>query len=706
MLKFKLIAIFFLLGILNGNCISWSQTLQAGFKALETHDYFKAKKSFDRHKKRNKALAALGLAQLYTRPQNIFQNVDSAHLYIQIALENFQGVNARKIKRYMPFGFEKSKMELLRQQISSVLFEQVIAKNTEEDFITFINGNLWAKEIPIATFYRDSLAFHKYLSAEHSTSMTLFLKKYPTSVFADRAQQQYFKFQYAEQTQSKQREDYEKFLKNFPESPYTKDADRALFKLAEDVNTIQGYEKFLELYPKSSHRADVWRLLYRAYIKQNGLALVNEFKKQYNNYPFMADLELELSLLNTQLFPAFLNGKWGYMDKIGQLKIEPKFDYVELFSQGRAVAQTDDLYGFIDVIGNWIIRPQFTEVTPFRYNLSVVIDTNEKVGAINLFGEWVLESRFDDVQIINDDWLWVKDDSGWILYQISKNKFSQEHFSQAGEFIDGLAIVSSQSEFALIDLQGNKLLSFEEKIERFGDLYSVRWNDSNALITELNEPVLPYNNYIFGTYNAKGLTPFLLNGLIGYLDRYGKVVISNRLDTYPNWQTFAGFVNNHAKVYQQKSKKFGLIDLTGNFVLPPKYNDISFFSDVIAVQTNEKWEYINKNGQRMNIGTFDRAESFVDSAGIVVSNGLYGLIGIQGQELLPNTMKRLLRLTDQLLLWEDENGKMWLGNNRGEIILDQPSDKIDLLDDSLIQFVINQEVFYYLITEQKIVSKK
>ena len=57
----------------------------------------------------------------------------------------------------------------------------------------------------------------------------------------------------------------------------------------------------------------------------------------------------------------------------------------------------------------------------------------------------------------------------------------------------------------------------------------------------------------------------------------------------------------------------------------------------------------------MNIGTFDRAESFVDSAAIVIRDGAYGLIGMQGQELIPIQMKRLLRLTENLLR-ELQNG--------------------------------------------------
>jgi hypothetical protein len=706
MLNAKAFFVTLIFGVISSIQFTLAQSLKSGFKALEIHDYFKAKKAFEKNKKRNASIASFGLAQLYMRPQNVFYNIDSAYVHIRTAVDNYDAVRPKIKKKYLPYGFEKSNLEFLRQEISTKIFERTLQTNTEEAFIEFINQHIWAKEIPRATFMRDSLAFEKHLAKGTSEEMAVFLNKYPTSVLSERAQMAFFQLQFEEETRSKRKEDYERFLKNFPENPFVKEADRALYRFAEELNTVTGYEKFINSYPKSAYKSEAWRALYRAYVKQNGLALINEFKKSYPNYPFLDELDLELSLLNTQLFPVFVENAWGYMDSKGIIKIAPKFDYAEFFSQGRAAAQKDDLYGFIDVVGNWIIRPQFSEVTPFRFNLSVVIDQEGKAGVINLFGEWVLESRFEDIQIINDDWLWVQDESGWILYQISKNKFGQEYFSEVGEFINGYAIVSKAGEHALIDLTGNRLLSFPEPIERFGDLFIVTWNDSTALINEFNDKYLPFNKYKFGNFNPNGFTPFELNGSLGYVNAEGKIIIPARLDVYNNWELFAGFTNRHAKAYQSKIKKYGLIDESGNWVIPARYNDISFFSDIIAVQSTEKWEYISKSSQRLNLGTFDRAESFVEGSGIVIRNGTYGLINFKGEELIPTRMKRIVRLSEQVIRWEDEENRLWLGNHLGQLLHDMPFDKIDRIDDNVIRMIGEEKVYYYLIKERQIVSLK
>lgn len=63
------------------------------------------------------------------------------------------------------------------------------------------------------------------------------------------------------------------------------------------------------------------------------------------------------------------NGRWGYMDKRGQMVIPATFQNAEDFSEGLAVAEEGSggqaRYGFIDKSGNWIIKPRFYKATGF-----------------------------------------------------------------------------------------------------------------------------------------------------------------------------------------------------------------------------------------------------------------------------------------------------------------------------------------------------
>ena len=63
------------------------------------------------------------------------------------------------------------------------------------------------------------------------------------------------------------------------------------------------------------------------------------------------------------LFPVYVNGKYGYIDRTGKIVVNPQFDYARDFSDGMAVVGIGDYlsqkYGFIDKTGKIGVNPQF-----------------------------------------------------------------------------------------------------------------------------------------------------------------------------------------------------------------------------------------------------------------------------------------------------------------------------------------------------------
>ena len=70
------------------------------------------------------------------------------------------------------------------------------------------------------------------------------------------------------------------------------------------------------------------------------------------------------------------NGKYGYMDKEGNVVINPQFDYAEGFSEGLASVRIGDResgkYGYIDKEGKMVINPQFDLAWRFSEGLAKV----------------------------------------------------------------------------------------------------------------------------------------------------------------------------------------------------------------------------------------------------------------------------------------------------------------------------------------------
>ncbi|MEO0020342.1 MAG: WG repeat-containing protein [candidate division WOR-3 bacterium] len=73
------------------------------------------------------------------------------------------------------------------------------------------------------------------------------------------------------------------------------------------------------------------------------------------------------------LFPVKVKDKWGYIDKTGNLVINPQFDDAWSFSEGLAVVQIGDKLGYIDKTGNLVISPQFAFASAFSEGLAAVM---------------------------------------------------------------------------------------------------------------------------------------------------------------------------------------------------------------------------------------------------------------------------------------------------------------------------------------------
>jgi hypothetical protein len=122
----------------------------------------------------------------------------------------------------------------------------------------------------------------------------------------------------------------------------------------------------------------------------------------------------------------------------------------------------------------------------------------------------------------------------------------------------------------------------------------------------------------------------------GYLDTKGKEVIAFK---YEGAEPFHGGV---AKV--RLSNKWGLINTQGRELTPFKYDDIKeSFTDVdqlvriYEVFLNGKKQYglLTPGGKELTAGVYDKINPFHDGVATMNRNGMLGVIGIDGKEIVP-----------------------------------------------------------------------
>jgi len=90
----------------------------------------------------------------------------------------------------------------------------------------------------------------------------------------------------------------------------------------------------------------------------------------------------------TALAAVKMDGKWGFVDKNGQLVIKVQFDDVNSFSEGLAPAKINNKWGVVNRTGEFILQPQFDYIGSFRAGVAVIID-NKRWSYIDKTGQSV-----------------------------------------------------------------------------------------------------------------------------------------------------------------------------------------------------------------------------------------------------------------------------------------------------------------------------
>lgn len=174
-----------------------------------------------------------------------------------------------------------------------------------------------------------------------------------------------------------------------------------------------------------------------------------------------------------------INGKFGYLDRQGQIAIKPQFDTAAPFSEGLAKVgilkekyyitadgkivleknKNDNnlseyniyIFGFIDKIGNYIIKPEYYSVSSFseglaRFEDSIKInkESNEKIdkcGFINQQNNIIIPPIFDLAEDFLDGYSKIKLDGKYGFIDKSGKMVIKNEYSDARSFSNGVALV-------------------------------------------------------------------------------------------------------------------------------------------------------------------------------------------------------------------------------------------------------------------------
>lgn len=121
------------------------------------------------------------------------------------------------------------------------------------------------------------------------------------------------------------------------------------------------------------------------------------------------------------------------------------YENASFFNNGLAAVQINDRYGYINLNGNFVIKPQFDDAESFLDNglaiVGVGLKNFRKWGIINRKGEYVINPQFDFIIHGTKDFYMINVNSKWGLIDSLGNFILKPDFSDVWLYPNGIATI-------------------------------------------------------------------------------------------------------------------------------------------------------------------------------------------------------------------------------------------------------------------------
>ena len=344
-------------------------------------------------------------------------------------------------------------------------------------------------------------------------------------------------------------------------------------------------------------------------------------------------------------------GKWGILSSSGNVLLKPQFDRIEpvVYDGPSTMGIKDKFYkdifivwqngkaGFVDSNFKILLKPELDSFEVLNPWLNLyVCKKDDKYGFLNLDKKAYITPQFDKMYFVV--WLSYNPNAKYSNPHIKctlPNENNKEFCLYALDLKDGIwqnsyleyILVSKDGKCGAVDTNGNifvdlKYNSFEEVLSdhKFTEaLQDMLANESKSVLPPTKNEISSYilyeivnNKYylVFEKYTNKGLTR------------------TKSKEAYENVK----YVEVNKLMAVCKNKKWGIVDINGNYVVKPQFDDIKELSEgFIAFKQNGKWGFMDKKFKVVIKPQFDKAENFSEGYAAVKKSGLWGYINSSGK---------------------------------------------------------------------------
>lgn len=333
-------------------------------------------------------------------------------------------------------------------------------------------------------------------------------------------------------------------------------------------------------------------------------------------------------------------GKWGFINRNGEIIVTPQYQHVGYeFKDGLLYVKTGGKYGFINNKGKMVIPAQFADTDSFCEGLAAAaidVSENEKLemlsisqdfrcGFLDEKGKVIIPAKFCGARRFSEGLAPVQDGLYWGYIDKQGKTVIDPQFDNALPFQEGLAAVLKDDKWGFIDNTGKYVfdpriparrlgsnpveivprpLSFSEGIalvsgpDRQWFFIDKTGNHSFEMPTALSSAIEPSCSSF-----SEGLAAMAnedITGKYGYINKTGKYVIPPKLEKAAPFseglaavdvvfdEKLAGKITDIEHYQRPKwrhdepSAKTGFIDKSGKFIVHAKYTECKSFKEGMA----------------------------------------------------------------------------------------------------------------------------
>jgi len=354
-----------------------------------------------------------------------------------------------------------------------------------------------------------------------------------------------------------------------------------------------------------------------------------------------------------ELFPIKQNQKMGYINRKGEIVIQPQFARAWFFSEGLAVACIEyDKCGYIDQTGKFAINPQFQEAARFSEGLAAVV-VEDRIGYIDKTGKLAINPQFSNSGLnlcaFSESLARVKVGEKIGFIDKAGKIVINPQFEGASPFFDGLAAAEIGNKYGFVDKDGKIVINpqFEDAQPFINGLAAVQVGKQYGYVDKEGKIAInPQFDFAF-PFSDEGLALVVLNRKIGFVNKTGKYEINLQFASQ------LGFINALSEAFAITSDigrisfseglapaqigegKTGYIDKTGKIVINPQFGVALPFYGGMAFVVSEgspggEMAWIDKEGKyvwrevkeevRMVVKRIDEKYGYIDTSGRIVIN--------------------------------------------------------------------------------------